>query len=164
MKKFFPSENVRQATNHISQLNPFFKIRLEVSQQWTTYPLIYFQANNSFVKSMSLSHTQTFLLSSLYLTSFQREIQWYYQKFKKIHVNVPQSHLSLQCNFKRNTLWNNESISHCNDESVEPTSSNEAIFNIGNRYFWHPSALKRTYFSIPEHVKYWAPQLYFQGR
>ncbi len=49
---------------------------------------------------------------------------------KKIQVNVQKSHLSLQYNFKKNTLWNIKSISHCNDESVEPTTSTEAIFDI----------------------------------
>ncbi len=48
----------------------------------------------------------------------------------KIHVNVPKFHLFSQYNFKKNTLWNIKSKSHCNDESVEPTSSNEAIFNV----------------------------------
>ncbi len=33
-------------------------------------------------------------------------------------------------NYKKNTLWNITSISHCNDESVEPTGSTEAIFDI----------------------------------
>ncbi len=54
----------------------------------------------------------------------------YHQKFKKIHVNAPKSHLSLQYNFKKDTLWNIKRISHSNDESVEPTSSTEVIFYI----------------------------------
>ncbi len=49
---------------------------------------------------------------------------------EKLHVNVPKSHLSLQYNFKRNTLRNIKRISHCNDESIEPTSSTESIFDI----------------------------------
>ncbi len=51
-------------------------------------------------------------------------------EIKKIFVNVPNSHLSLQHNFKQNTLWNIKKINNCNDESVEPTSSTEAIFYI----------------------------------
>ncbi len=78
----------------------------------------------------SISHIQTFLFSSIYLVSFHQGIQGYHQKFKKIHVNVPKSHLSLQYNFKKNTLRNIKRISHCNDKSVKPTSFTEAIFVI----------------------------------
>ncbi len=86
---------------------------------------------NSIVKSIkSISHIQTFLFSSLYLISFHQGIQRYHRKFKKIYVNVPKSHLSLQYNFKKNTLWNIKKISHSNDEFVEPTSYTEAIFDI----------------------------------
>ncbi len=42
----------------------------------------------------------------------------------------PKSPVSLQYNFKKNTLRNIQSISHYNDESVKLTSSTEAIFNI----------------------------------
>ncbi len=47
-----------------------------------------------------------------------------------MHVNVPKSHLFLQYNFKKNTLWNIKSIDQCNDESLEPSNSTEAFFDI----------------------------------
>ncbi len=78
----------------------------------------------------TLSHIQTFLFSSLYLISFHQGIQGYHQKFKKILVNVPKSHLPLYYNSKKNTLWNIKRISLCNDGIVEPPCSIEAIFDI----------------------------------
>ncbi len=68
------------------------------------------------------------------MTSFHQEIQWYHQKVYKTHVNVQKSHSSLQFNLKKNTLRNVKSISHCNDESVEPASSTEAIFDITGNF------------------------------
>ncbi len=33
-------------------------------------------------------------------------------------------------NFKKNILWNIKTISQCNDESLEPTTTSESFFNI----------------------------------
>ncbi len=95
------------------------------------------------------------MFSSLYLTSFHQGIQWYHQKFKRISVNVPKSHLSLQYNFKKNTFWNIKSVNYCND-NLRTHQLDWSSFRY-NRYFWLCSALKWTYFSIPVHVKHWAP-------
>ncbi len=57
---------------------------------------------------------------SLFLTSFHEGIQGTIRNFKKIQVNVIKSHLSLQYNFKKNTLWKIKSISHSNDEFWSP--------------------------------------------
>ncbi len=85
--------------------------------------------HTSIVKSVrSISQIQTFF-HCRYLTNFLQGIQLYHQKFKKMHVNVLKSHLSLQYNFKKNTLWNIKNISQCNDESLEPTSSTESFFD-----------------------------------
>ncbi len=65
---------------------------------------------------------------SLYLTSFHEGIQGTIRNLKKIHVNVLKSHLSSRYNFKKNTLWKIKSISHCNDESLEATTSTKAFF------------------------------------
>ncbi len=43
---------------------------------------------------------------------------------------MPKSHLFLQYNFQKNILWNIKSISQCNDESLKPTSSTEAFYDI----------------------------------
>ncbi len=115
--------------NKITKLKLQYKIIGEnfADLENVTYNLaMFFQ--NSIVKSMrNISHTYFYHYTWPVFIKKSRDT---IRNFKKIHVNLPKSYLSLQHNFKKNTLWNIKSISHCNDESVEPTSFTEAIFDI----------------------------------